>query len=191
MSDKLCKTCELVLPLGSFSKCSRRLHGHHYRCKKCENEIRKSKRAANIDRYRELERERAKRTIGSNRERVNKKRRKEWHKRSAEDPLFVLNNRVRRGVNDFLARGKSFRAWRNLLGYGLDELKVHLERQFVSGMSWENIGDWHVDHIIPLSEFKTREPSKENIRSAWALTNLRPLWAKDNLRKSNKRIFLI
>jgi len=58
-------------------------------------------------------------------------------------------------------------------------------------MSWENIGDWHIDHIVPLSRFKVSGPDDPELRRAWALTNLRPLWAKDNMRKSASNEFLL
>jgi hypothetical protein len=42
---------------------------------------------------------------------------------------------------------------------------------------------------VPISSFDLSNP--DELRSAWAITNLRPLWARDNLIKSNKRIYLI
>ena len=67
------------------------------------------------------------------------------------------------------------------------ELRDHLQRQFVRGMSWDNYGEWHIDHIIPVIAFSVSGPECPELRKAWALSNLRPLWAKDNLSK-NKRI---
>lgn len=51
-------------------------------------------------------------------------------------------------------------------------------------MSWGNYGDWHIDHIIPLSLAKTEEETYKLCH----YTNLQPLWAKDNLTKGNKLI---
>jgi hypothetical protein len=71
-----------------------------------------------------------------------------------------------------------------LLGYSAIELKEHIEKLFVEGMSWENHGEWHIDHIKPVSKFdKTEKISIIN-----SLDNLQPLWAVDNLKKSNKII---
>jgi len=75
-----------------------------------------------------------------------------------------------------------------LLPYSLDELITHLERQFTSGMSWDNYGEWHVDHIIPMSKFNITSVNDESFLECWSLNNLRPLWAKDNLSKNNKII---
>jgi hypothetical protein len=60
-----------------------------------------------------------------------------------------------------------------LLGYTADKLRSHLESLFTDGMSWDNYGEWHVDHIKPLSSFDPEtHPSIVN-----ALSNLQPLWA--------------
>ena len=53
-------------------------------------------------------------------------------------------------------------------------------------MSWENYGDWHVDHKIPLKVFNFTEAEHVDFKKAWALKNLQPLWAKDNFEKNAK-----
>ncbi len=70
----------------------------------------------------------------------------------------------------------------NLLGYSADELKENLISKFSPGMSWENHGDWHIDHIHPVTKFDPNTPVSE----VCALSNLQPLWEFDNLSKSNK-----
>lgn len=68
------------------------------------------------------------------------------------------------------------------LGYSPIELKTHLESLFQDGMTWENYGEWHIDHIKPVSSFDIDScPSEIN-----ALLNLRPLWALENLSKGSK-----
>jgi hypothetical protein len=69
-----------------------------------------------------------------------------------------------------------------LLGYSSNELKIYIESLFKDDMSWDNYGEWHIDHKKPLSKFDKTE--KSNIVNA--LSNLQPLWAIDNLKKSNK-----
>lgn len=46
-------------------------------------------------------------------------------------------------------------------------------------MSWNNYGEWHIDHIKPVSKFRNNTP----VRIVNALCNLQPLWAKENLIK--------
>ena len=71
-----------------------------------------------------------------------------------------------------------------LLGYSAQKLKEHIEKQFVDSMSWDNCGEWHIDHITPVSSFD----KSEKLSIINSLDNLQPLWAKDNLKKSNKLI---
>lgn len=68
------------------------------------------------------------------------------------------------------------------IGCEQDFLKQHLEKQFQPGMSWENYGQWHIDHIKPLGIAKT----ENEIYELCHYTNLQPLWAVENIRKSNK-----
>jgi 5-methylcytosine-specific restriction endonuclease McrA len=108
-----------------------------------------------------------------------------------QNPLYLLENRVRCGLYRNIRGQKKQASTFDLLGYTKDDLIAHLERQFVKGMSWENIGEWHVDHIVPLSSFHISGPDDPELRRAWALANLRPLWATENLRKKDKRTHLI
>jgi hypothetical protein len=86
---------------------------------------------------------------------------------------------------------KAGRRWEGLVGYTLDELMTHLERQFPKGMSWQNRDRWHVDHVIPMSSFGFRSATDESFKACWALTNLRPLWKVENLRKGARREHLL
>ncbi|MGB3724306.1 MAG: hypothetical protein WA981_00930 [Glaciecola sp.] len=71
-----------------------------------------------------------------------------------------------------------------MLGYTRHELKYHIGAMFQDGMSWGNHGDWHIDHIKPVSAFiKEGETDPKVIN---ALDNLQPLWARDNLSKGAK-----
>ena len=60
-----------------------------------------------------------------------------------------------------------------MLGYSALDLKQHIESMFTEGMSWDNHGEWHIDHIKQVVSFNSdTAPSVVN-----ALSNLRPLWA--------------
>src|SRR3546814_5744253 len=87
--------------------------------------------------------------------------------------------------------GKNGRSWETLGGYTVADLMAHLERQFLPGMSWDNRGQLHIDHIRPLCSFEFTSPDDPQFREAWALTNLRPLWARDNLRKGGRLDLLL
>jgi len=70
-----------------------------------------------------------------------------------------------------------------LIGCSVDQLKRHLEAQFVDGMSWENYGfkGWHVDHIKPCASFDLRDSFQQ--AECFHYSNLQPLWAEDNFSK--------
>lgn len=70
----------------------------------------------------------------------------------------------------------------DMLGYSALQLKEHIEKQFEPGMTWENHGDWHIDHIRPVTNFNMNE----DVKVVCALENLQPLWAFDNHSKYNK-----
>lgn len=70
---------------------------------------------------------------------------------------------------------------REILGYTSMDLRTRIEFNFMPGMNWDNYGEWHIDHVKPISRFIDQgiiDPKLVN-----ALCNLRPLWATDNLKK--------
>ena len=74
----------------------------------------------------------------------------------------------------------------NIVGCTPIELKEHIEKQFLEGMTWENYGfrGWHIDHIIPLASVD----SNDDVYRLSHYTNLQPMWASDNYKKGDKII---
>lgn len=120
----------------------------------------------------------------------NKDAIREMWKQRREIPEIRIMRAVAQRIRDYVS-GKNYASTASLVGYTGSALREHLERQFLPGMSWSNYGDWHVDHIVPLSSFTITGPDDPELRRAWALPNLRPLWAKDNLKKHAKHTHLI
>jgi hypothetical protein len=108
-----------------------------------------------------------------------------------KEPRFNLEKRVSEQIRSMLKGGKRGRSWADLAPFDVQELKDHLERQFLPGMSWRNMPEWHIDHIVPKSTFEYESPEDDGFKAAWALTNLRPMWAEDNVRKGAARLYLI
>jgi hypothetical protein len=109
----------------------------------------------------------------------------EYYKnKKKKDPLFRLKCNVRNlFIQAFKSNGhKKKSKTTDILCCSFEEFKAHIESQFLEGMSWENRGEWHLDHIMPLSMATTED---EIIRLNH-YRNLRPMWSKDNLSKSNK-----
>jgi hypothetical protein len=109
----------------------------------------------------------------------------------ATDPAYVVNTRMRVAIKKALRGGKAGRRWESLVGYTLDELVQHLERQMPKGLTLADLGSGrlHIDHIVPKVEFDVT--TDEGLRAAWALPNLRPVPAEVNLRKGAKRVTLL
>lgn len=113
-----------------------------------------------------------------------------WNRSKNFDPIKIkLRNRMSRRMRHALSGRNLSKSWIHIftiLGYSVDELKTHIESKFQLGMSWDNIGKWHIDHIIPESLFHYSSYEDDNFKKCWGLDNLQPLWAKDNIAKSNK-----
>ena len=73
-----------------------------------------------------------------------------------------------------------------LLGCSVSFLKGFLEAKFKEGMTWENHGEWHIDHIKPCASFYLLD--EEEQKKCFHYTNLQPLWASENLSKGCKYI---
>jgi len=120
-----------------------------------------------------------------NREHVNEKTRLWYLNRRRTDPSFRLKSNTRTAVWACLKERNvaKYRSTFVLLGYTIEELMNHLEKQFTEGMTWDNYGEWHVDHKKPMTLFEFTTTEDEGFKECWKLENLQPLWEKDNLSK--------
>ncbi len=107
-----------------------------------------------------------------------------WRGGTKTHPIIgALNRRMSHGIRRSLKDGKAGRPWESFVNYTVHDLKAHLEALFLPGMSWENIGKWHIDHKKPCALFFFTGPSDPQFIECWSLSNLQPLWATDNLHK--------
>lgn len=143
---------------------------------------------------RELARANHKRWRENNAAHVREKAResfKVWYRKKRKDPLFrlsvVMRVTLRRQINRI--GGSKDSTTSEALGYSPSDLASHLERQFCKGMTWDNYGEWHIDHIIPVAEHIKRGETDPSVINC--LSNLRPLWARDNQEKSASVAHLI
>jgi hypothetical protein len=141
-------------------------------CKLCENQInyerKKERRKIDIDFDKELKSYDVKR-----------KRKKE-----KEDPMTGLIQKMRQSIRKSFKR-KGFTKNSNtykILGISWEDFKPYFELLFQEGMTWDNQGEWEIDHIVPLSTAK----SIEDVIRLCHYTNLQPLWKKDNKLKGDK-----
>lgn len=109
-----------------------------------------------------------------------------FRERRKRDPLFKMGAYLRNMLRRILKASGTVKKESSsaIVGYGPTELKLHIESLFTDGMTWENYGEWHIDHKIPISLmtlYGIDDPAIIN-----ALTNLQPMWAIDNLTKGNR-----
>ena len=123
-----------------------------------------------------------------NKEHVNKYKRDYERNRRREDPKYRLGVRTRTAVYTCLkeANVAKYRRTFDLLGYSIEKLMIHLEALFTVGMTWDNYGEWHVDHKIPMNSFQFESTDDIEFKECWKLSNLQPLWGPDNLTKGTK-----
>lgn len=69
-----------------------------------------------------------------------------------------------------------------ILGISHEDCIKYIEAKFTEGMTWDNHGAWHIDHIKPLAIGMT----EEEIKKLCHYTNLQPFWRNENLKKSAK-----
>ena len=124
--------------------------------------------------------------VKNNPEKKNSNQRKYRKNRRERDPMFRVLSNLRTRIHDVLTSKHIVKeaTTKKLTGCTLEYLKNHLEKKFKDGMSWDNYGQWHIDHIRPCASFNLLDPIEQKI--CFHYTNLQPLWAEDNLKKSNK-----
>lgn len=117
---------------------------------------------------------------------ANRKYQREYKKARRADPQYQLEKNLSSAIRKSLRGNKKGRKWETLVDWTAEELKQHLESLWKPGMSWDNYGDWHIDHKIPESWWKYANANDSEFKQCWALANLQPLWGKDNLIKGNR-----
>lgn len=211
---KICSKCGLGLPIKNFGKDKYSDDGLTYQCKDCKNGKSKEYYIKNSDKillHKKIHHQ-------ENREKDNLKS-KEWRKNHPDKVREVNKKQYKRLIirekNDIILhlirtlrkrncrviRQKSFRKiskFKNYIGCSLEELKLHLKKQFQSSMTWDNHGfgddKWHIDHIVALDlcqiynldKTLNIELSTKRLFELCHYTNLQPMWQPDNISKSNK-----
>ena len=208
---KTCTGCNQTKELTEFSKLSRAPDGLQYRCKVCNNtRSRKHYKAngkkvrATVRKYKQnnpekskasskkyyqnnLEKRRASARKSNKRPEV-KKRKNAWQReRRKTDPQYKLRCNLRRRLSHALKGKNKSASTMKLLGCSYTHAQNHLAEQFQPGMTWENHGTWHIDHMMPCASFDLSCPEQQ--RRCFHYTNLQPMWGKENMSKRDKIIY--
>ena len=201
IKSKVCSTCKVNKPFRDYGKKKRGLHGFKSECHPCEarkqvewSQIKKSLGLCadcglvSIGKYR-CDKCKEKHNL-SDREKSKtpeglKYRREYVKNRKKVDLNFKLKCLLRTRIYLAVRRKKKVGSAVKDLGCSVEELKLHLESQFQSGMTWENHGignkHWQIDHIIPLASVDLTD--REQFLKVCHYTNLRPLWMLDNMKR--------
>jgi hypothetical protein len=206
METKICSKCKIQHSIENFNKDKTRRDSLSYICKQCSIDKKnkyinnnKEKVLLSYKIYRENNKERILKTKKENyyknidkikiyRKKYNKENREyfnNWEINKVKtDILFKISRNMRSRIRVFLKKTKIIKNNKtfDIVGCEPSELKIYIEQQFQNGMSWDNYGEWHIDHIIPLNSAK----SEDEIYKLCHYTNLQPLWAHDNLSKGCK-----
>lgn len=194
---KICSKCKIEKDFNEFNKHPKGKNGLYPSCKSCciiSTLEWKEKNKDKYDEYRKkyynLNKEQyclyLKNYNLNNKEILNKKRVQYRNNRRKNDSIFKFGGNIRsligssfkRGNNNFKKNSKT----ESILGCTIKEFRLYIEKQFVEGMSFDNHGKWHLDHIIPIASATT----EEEIIKLNHYTNFQPLWAEENIRKGNR-----
>lgn len=109
--------------------------------------------------------------------------RKRAFERYTTDPVYRLRALLRRRIRKVITHGVKAGSSLELLGCSEQEFKRHIENQFELGMTWENYGRWHLDHIKPCAAFDLT--TERGQKECFNFSNYRPMWSLDNIRKGS------
>lgn len=199
---KACSRCKNIKPTSDFSKKKTTRDGRAPHCKACDETYYQSNRDKKLKKskvYYINNTSKAKAAYRAwyvkNREHVLEYA-KIWREKNQEklntyardrrrsDIDFKIRSNLRTRLSNAIRDGRKSGSAIRDLGCSIAEFKKYIESQFISGMSWDNYGEWHFDHKIPLSKFDLT--NSVQVKKAMHFSNLQPLWAEQNLIKGDK-----
>ena len=113
----------------------------------------------------------------------NKETRNKRVAKYLKDPLKRMIYNKRSSIRMAFRRGgyKKHSIPYNLLMCEYPFYIKYIESKFRNGMSWDNYGEWHIDHIKPLSLAK----DETSLNKLFSYENTQPLWSVENSIKGN------
>jgi hypothetical protein len=172
-NEKKCADCNVWYPATyeHFPQSKNRFFGIHYYCLECHNKKGRTRRESKEVRQKEYEQKKV---------------------RMETDVLFKMTCRIKTNIKIYVNKhrlkgtGKKRKHDKSsmiqILGCDYIFFKEWIESKFTEGMTWNNYGEWHYEHLIPTSYAETIDELYELCHH----TNYRPMWGGENLSKSNK-----
>lgn len=182
---KICSKCKIEKSLDEFGNAKREKDGKKYQCKECSKiydkynpEREKAWRLKNRDKlieskktYRKNNKDKIKEYIHNNKDKINNRIKDKYRNDEKYRIKRIIRSRIKHAISGNFKSCPSL----TLLGCSIDEYKIYLEKYFSPNMSWDNYGEWHIDHIIPCSSFNLTV--EEEQKKCFHYSNTRPLWA--------------
>jgi hypothetical protein len=167
VNGKKCCSCQDWKPLNNYNYCKNHWDNLRNDCKDCLKQYRRdnvNKISANLLKY-----EKARKLV---------------------DPSFKLLKTLRSRLCSAIRNQNAIKSDKtmNLVGCSITFLRGYLEAKFTEGMTWENHGEWHIDHIKPCASFNLLDEQEQ--QKCFHYKNLQPLWAQENLSKGAKTVDL-
>jgi hypothetical protein len=183
---KICTNCKKEKFLEDFYKRKIVPDGHCSECKECSKKRNKKVHRNHYMKNKERILEKNRKYLQTYKEVYKDRRNRRNKERLKTDIVFKLSHYLRRRINSAIKRDQRAGSAVFDLGCPVKFFKEYIETKFQDGMTWDNYGEWHLDHIRPLASFDLMD--REQFLQAAHYTNYQPLWAQDNLRKSSKLI---
>lgn len=176
---KHCTCCKELKLLSDYYSDKRRTDGKKSKCKKCHIKMTNKWQKDNWDKLKIYHKERNQ----EKKEHIRSVQRKYERSQRANNTDWRIKKNLRCRLYYAIKSNQKRGSAVSDLGCSIEFLKVYLSSMFNKGMTWDNYGDWHIDHIKPLSLFDLTDIKQ--FKKACHHTNLQPLWAEDNIKKSN------
>jgi hypothetical protein len=201
LNGKICTKCNKFKSFDLFHKSSKTKDGLKYQCKDCKkkehrdhylnnkndyfknnkqwkkrnpSKIKKYSRKSNLKRKEYFKNYRIK----------NRNKRTLYHRYLQKTNLnYKIGQRLRHRLGSAIKSQKTIKSNKtmNLLGCDMVHFKSYIEKQFKNGMTWDNYGEWHLDHIKACSTFDLSKEDQQ--KQCFHYTNMQPLWASENFHK--------
>ena len=109
-----------------------------------------------------------------------------YRKLAEARPIYRVLNSLSVRINQELKEAGIDREFTyiQILGCSVSEFETYLQNKFIDDMSFDNYGEWEIDHIMPVSSFDFND--LEEIKECCHYTNLQPLPKSKNRQKYNK-----
>ena len=204
---KQCIKCNEEKELSYFIKDKNLSCGYRSKCKFCLSEEQKIRRLNNIEHVKKvrklhydnnIEKMRLEKRVYNSKNKEAKalydinyriknsekisNYKKEWNKKmSLENIIYKIKKNLRRRVHHALKGNTKSTSTMKLIGCTPEFFKNYIESLFEPNMTWENYGEWHIDHIKPCFSFDLSKINEQN--ECFHYSNQRPLWKTENLKR--------